>query len=224
MDLSKIHDYFQPETVTERVHIVGCGSVGSTIAENLVRCGVINLTLWDFDEVEPHNIVNQMFRAKDEGRNKAEALLDILCEINEDVRVKTKLKTKGWQGENLSGYVFLCVDSVDLRRQIVDVMMKSQNVRAVFDFRTGLEYAQHYAARWTDADQRQELLDSMDFTDAEAQTGAVSACGVVLGVCPTVRAICSIGCANFMNLVRGEKLIKFVMFDPFRCRLTSLSE
>ena len=224
MDLSKIHEYFQPESVTERIHIIGCGSVGSTIAENLVRCGLVSLTLWDFDEVEPHNIVNQIFRTQDVGRNKAEALLDILCEINEDVRVKTRLKTKGWQGESLAGYVFLCVDSIDLRKEIMKKMMMSQGVQAVFDFRTGLEDAQHYAARWSNAEQRQELLDSMDFTHAEVDPEATSACGVILGVCPTVRAICAIGCANFMNLVRGEKINKFVLFDPFRAKILAYSE
>jgi len=224
MDLSKIHEYFQPENVIDRIHIVGCGSVGSTVAENLVRCGLINMTLWDFDKVESHNIVNQMFRAQDVGRNKAEALLDILCEINEDVRIKTKLKPNGWQGESMSGYVFLCVDSIDLRREIVKKLMLSQTVKAVFDFRTGLEDAQHYAARWSDPEQRQELLDSMDFTDEEAHPEAVSACGVVLGVCPTVRTICAIGCANFMNLLRDQKLNKAVLFNPFTCRVLAFAE
>ena len=60
MDLSKSYEFFQPEKVTERIHIVGCGSVGSTIAENIARCGIKKMTLWDFDKVEAHNIVNQM--------------------------------------------------------------------------------------------------------------------------------------------------------------------
>lgn len=63
MDLSKSYDFFQPEKDPTRVHIIGCGSVGSAIAENLVRCGVTRLSLWDFDTVEPKNIANQMFRA-----------------------------------------------------------------------------------------------------------------------------------------------------------------
>ena len=62
MDLSKSYEYFQPEKLTDRVHIIGCGSVGSTVAENLARSGVTKFTLWDFDVVEPHNLANQMFR------------------------------------------------------------------------------------------------------------------------------------------------------------------
>ena len=71
MDLSKSYDFFQPDKVAQRVHIIGCGSVGSTIAENLARCGVTKFTLWDFDSVEAHNIVNQMFTQEDVGKKKS---------------------------------------------------------------------------------------------------------------------------------------------------------
>ena len=56
MDLSKSYEFFQPEKYDGRIHIIGCGSVGSTLAENLARCGVTKMTLWDFDTVESHNI------------------------------------------------------------------------------------------------------------------------------------------------------------------------
>lgn len=45
MDLSKSYEFFQPEKDQARIHIVGCGSVGSTVAENLARCGVTKMTL-----------------------------------------------------------------------------------------------------------------------------------------------------------------------------------
>ena len=53
MDLSKSYEYFQPEKVEARINIVGCGSVGATLAENLVRLGITNLALWDMDVVNP---------------------------------------------------------------------------------------------------------------------------------------------------------------------------
>lgn len=125
MNLSKSYDYFQPEKDTARIHIVGCGSVGATIAENLARCGITNMTLWDFDMVEPHNLANQIFRQQDIGKSKVEALLSILTEINPDVADEVELMPKGWQGKILSGYIFLCVDNIDLRRQFVEKHMDS---------------------------------------------------------------------------------------------------
>ena len=128
MDLSKSYDFFQPEKDDARIHIVGCGSVGSTLAENLARCGVTKMTLWDFDTVEAHNIVNQMFRQEDVGKPKVEALKDILMDINPEIKGNVELKPKGWEGKLMSGYIFLCVDNIELRRTIVEKHMDSPYV------------------------------------------------------------------------------------------------
>ena len=216
MDSSKSYEYFQPEKLTDRVHIIGCGSVGSTVAENLARSGVTKFTLWDFDVVEPHNLANQMFRQKDIGRAKVDALLDILCEINEEVKDNTQLKTEGWKGQQLNGFVFLCVDNIDLRREIVQKHMDSPYIKAMFDFRTRLEDAQHYAADWTDFKMKKDFLASMNFSHDEAKEETpVSACNVTLSVAPTVRIICAYGVANFMNFWNGKPLKKLILADAF---------
>ena len=214
MDLSKSYEFFQPDKDAARIHIVGCGSVGSTVAENLARCGVTKMTLWDFDKVENHNIVNQMFRQQDVGRTKVDALKDILMEINPDISKDIELKPDGWGGKLLSGYIFLCVDNIELRREIVEKHMDSPYVKAVFDFRTLLESAQHYAADWSNRDMKQNLLKTMQFSHNEAsEETPVSACGVTLGVATTVRAICALGVANFIRFSKGEGIKKFINVD-----------
>lgn len=217
MDLSKIYEFFQPEKLGGRVHIVGCGSVGSTIAENLVRSGITKITLWDFDKVEKHNIVNQMFRQQDIGKLKVEALRDLLSEINPDIIDDIELKPDGWKGKLMSGYIFLAVDNIELRREIVEQHMDSPFVKAMFDVRTLLEEAQHYAADWSDRKMKEALLNSMQFSHAEAvEESPVSACGVTLGVATTVRLISALAVNNFLNFVKGNGIWKFVQFDCFR--------
>lgn len=217
MDLSKSYEYFQPERDDSRIHIVGCGSVGSTVAENLARCGVTKFTLWDFDTVEPHNLANQMFRQKDVNKPKVEALLDILKEINPDVVDDVELKPEGWKGKMMSGYIFLCVDNIDLRREIVEKHMDSPYVKAMFDFRTRLEDAQHYAADWSDSKMKKDFLNSMNFSHDEAKEETpVSACNVTLSVCPTVRIICAYGVSNFMNFWNGKPIKKLILADAFK--------
>ena len=192
IDLSKSYEFFDPSKVNGMVHIVGCGSVGSTVAENLIRSGVTKMTLWDFDKVESHNIVNQMFRAKNIGRPKVEALKDLLLEIDPNAGDDIRLRPKGWDGQMMSGYIFLAVDSIDIRRQIVEMHMDSPHVKAMFDFRTRLKDAQHFAADWSDVQSRQSLLNSMQFTNEEADEDTeVSACGFTLGVATTVRIVCA---------------------------------
>jgi len=216
MDLSKSYEFFQPEKDTSRIHIVGCGSVGSTIAENLARCGVTKMTLWDFDKVESHNIVNQMFRNQDLGKTKVEALRDILVDINPDIADSLRLKPKGWQGELMSGYIFLAVDDIELRRKIVELHKDCLDVVAVFDVRTMLTGAQHYAARWDDYNAKQDLLNTMQFSNEDAESAVpVSACGVVLGVATTIRLICAMVVNNYIKFVKGEGYWRFVQIDGF---------
>ena len=216
MDLSKVYDFFQPDKIDGKIHIVGCGSVGSAIAENLARCGVTDFVLWDFDIVEAHNVANQMFTQADIKRPKVEALRDILVSINPEVADKIKLEPKGWKGKLMSGYIFLAIDNIDIRREIVEKHYDSPYVKAVFDFRTMLESAQHFAADWQDEAMKKSLLNSMQFSHDEASAETpTSACGVTLGVVTTVRTICELGVNNFINFVKGKGLKKTVLFDGF---------
>ena len=216
IDLSKSHDYFQPEKDDSPIHIVGVGSVGSTVADLLVRSGVTNLVLWDFDCVEPKNLANQTFYQKDIGRLKVEATLDNLAMINPEVKKTIQLKPEGWDGQLLSGYVFLCVDNIDVRRAIVEKHYNSPFIKAMFDFRTRLEEAQHYAADWADEKMKKGFLDSMAFSHEEAKKETpVSACNVELNVRPTVTSICSRGVANFMNFWNGRGIKKLVLDNVY---------
>ena len=216
IDLSKSYEFFQPEKEDARINIVGCGSVGSTIAVLLARAGVTKMTLWDFDMVEPHNLANQIFRQCDVGKLKTEALADILAEINPDIRDDLQLKSDGWSGQQLSGYVFLCVDSIELRREIVEKFFDSPYIRAMFDFRTRLTDAQHYAADWSDYKKKKNFLSTMEFSHEEAaEETPVSACNVTLSVAPTVWIICSAGVANFMNFWNGQPIKNMILADAY---------
>lgn len=216
MNLSKSYEFFQPDRLSERIHIIGCGSVGSVVAENLARFGITRMTLYDFDTVEPRNLANQMFTQNDVGRLKVEALADMLHRINPEIDNDLVLVPKGYTGQKLSGYVFLCVDNIDLRREIATANKSNTFIKGMFDFRTGLTDAQHYAADWKDMKMVQGFLNSMAFTHEEAKASTpVSACNVTLSVCPTVRAIVALGVANFINFVKGGPLKKIMSIDAF---------
>lgn len=216
MDLSKSYEFFQPDKVGARIHIVGCGSVGSTIAENLARCGITKMTLWDFDTVESKNVHNQMFRQQDIGKKKVDALKDILMEINPDIDAELELEPEGWGGNMMSGYVFLAVDNIELRRKIVEQHMGSPFIKAMFDVRTMLTGAQHYAADWNNYQMKKNFLGSMQFSHEEASDETpVSACGVVLGIVTTVRLISAMAVNNFIRFAKDGEIWKFVQIDGF---------
>lgn len=217
MDLAKSYEFFQPEMCTERINIIGCGAIGSTVAENLVRFGLTNIALYDFDYVEPHNIANQMFRQIDIGKTKVSALAEILYSINPELKETMKLVDKGYVGQKLSGYVFLCVDNIDLRRKIAQSCKDNPYIKAMFDFRMRLTDAQHYAANWNDRKMVEDFLGSMAFSHDEAKAETpVSACNITLSVCPTVRTIVAYGISNFVNFVKNGVIRKQILIDAFK--------
>lgn len=215
MNLSKSYEFFKPESAC-RIHIVGCGSVGSTIAENLARCGVTKMTLYDFDKVESHNIVNQMFRQSDVGRLKVEALRDLILEINPDAKKDLVIKPNGWKDELMSGIIVLAVDNIELRKQIVRSHWGSTFVMAMFDVRTGLTFGQTYAADWGNPRDKKQFLESMNFSHDEAAAETpVSACGVTLGVVTTVRLVSALCVNNIISYLKGEPIKRFAQIEGF---------
>lgn len=215
MNLNKSLEFFNPDELLTSVHIIGCGAVGSTIAENLTRLGIKKLHLWDFDIVCEHNIANQIFLSSQINTPKIDALAEILQKINPDIQLV--LHTEGWQPNlttPLTGYVFLCVDSIETRKQILKENYNNTFIEAFFDNRMRLTDAQHYASSWKSPTQKDTLLASMEFTDEEAKNSTpTSACGTTLSVCYTVRTLAAIAVANFINKIQTQQLDKTILIN-----------
>ena len=186
------------------------------IAELLARFGVKNITLYDFDRVEAHNIANQMFTSEDIGKPKVDAVKEMIVRINPDAEQFIRTVPNGYVGQRLAGYIFLAVDNIDLRREIVEKNVRNPYIKAVFDIRIRLEDGQHYAADWRVKSMVDNLLASMQFTHEEAKANApVNACNMELSVAPTVRDICTKAVVNFVNFAKGKKLMGVVTSNPW---------
>ncbi len=85
------------------VAIIGCGGLGSNAAMMLVRSGVGELTIVDFDIVEESNLNRQMFFRDQLGQHKATALRDTLVRIRPDAVIR--VHTECVNAENLVGLV-----------------------------------------------------------------------------------------------------------------------
>lgn len=212
--IEKFAGFFNPAIVEDNIHIIGCGAIGSTLALQLTRCGLTNITLWDFDKVESHNLANQQYRYNDVGEAKTASLHQIMLEINPQIKVNIKDR---YTDEQLSGYVFMAVDSIDVRKDIVKNNLYNTTVKAVFDFRMRLKDAQHYGCDWTELEDRKNLQKTMDFTQEEADKATpVNACGMSMSIIPTIETVISYGVANFINYLHEPKqLKKFIMVNPF---------
>jgi hypothetical protein len=66
----------------KRCIVVGCGSIGSRVAEILIKTGVGRMTLVDNDSLRAGNVSRHVLGLDSLGRNKAEALSDHLLKKN----------------------------------------------------------------------------------------------------------------------------------------------
>jgi sulfur carrier protein ThiS adenylyltransferase len=94
------------------VGIAGLGGLGSTVAVALARTGVGRLVLADFDLVEPSNLNRQQYTVDQIGRYKADALRQVLSQVNPYVAVASQV-------------VFLEADNVLEVFAGVDVMVEA---------------------------------------------------------------------------------------------------
>jgi molybdopterin/thiamine biosynthesis adenylyltransferase len=227
MNNSKFMEFFDAKTLLResRVTIVGAGSVGSAVAYALARTGVTRFEIFDDDIVEDKNIANQMYTRLDVGKPKVEALSGILSDINDEIADESRFRNERWSGQRFSGgHVFLCVDTIETRRDICEVLKKNPYVRSVSDFRTGLTDGQYRFATLSNNDECKALVESMDFTHEEAMAETpVSACGVTLGVFGTVQMLAALGTSNFINYLKGNEYKKLILCDTFTANLIAIN-
>ncbi len=75
-----------------KIGIAGVGGIGSNVALNLVRSGVMALKLVDFDRVEASNLNRQFYFADQIGLFKVEALKINLSRINPKVNLEAQIQ------------------------------------------------------------------------------------------------------------------------------------
>lgn len=219
MDTSKHNEFFSPMEVDDDIHVVGLGATGSHIAEQLARLGLTHIHLWDYDTVDLHNISNQMYNESDIGLTKVQATVAALQRINSGIKLYMEGK---YEDHKLSGFVFMCADSMECRKNIIKYNKDNLRMRFVFDFRLRLEDAQHYAANWYRDKEIKALEASMDFTDEEAREATpVSGCGTALAIIPTIKCITAIGIANFINIIKSCPYKTMVIMNPFTQEIVS---
>ena len=97
--------------------VVGCGALGSIIAEILARAGVGRLVLVDRDLVEESNLQRQfLYTTQDarEGIPKVEAARRRLAAVNPDVRVEAHVASLNAQNaDSLLGETRVILDGTD---------------------------------------------------------------------------------------------------------------
>lgn len=149
-----------------KVTLVGAGGIGSLTACFLAKMGIENLSVFDFDYVEPHNIPNQMYPRSSVGQPKVQALAGHL-QYMEEVDIET-FEKRFEEEDPVNEIVVMAVDSMKARQEIWDAIKCNPDVEFVVDGRMGGWTCICLALDLTKADDIEYYEDKMLFPDEEA--------------------------------------------------------
>jgi len=140
LDTKRHKQIFNPESFSMPVHIVGCGGMGSRVAEGMVRMGVgvadkSPIHLYDADIFEAHNLTNQWTTSSRLHMKKVEVVRSLMLEVNPQASIIIN-PVRLQEETALSGVVFICVDSMKDRQALIEkVMKKPSEVHCVIEVR-----------------------------------------------------------------------------------------
>lgn len=140
---------FDPTVWSDRrVDLIGCGASGSWTAHALARLGILNFHLWDNDEVEAHNLANQLYPHAAIGRNKAEILGSMLQVATGIQPVIHPFRCEGpadTPDDELGEVVIFCMDSMNARMGVFEDRLKMNGItQLVIDTRMGVDELRIY--------------------------------------------------------------------------------
>ncbi|MBA3063007.1 MAG: NAD(P)H-binding protein, partial [Atribacteria sp.] len=129
--LPNIGEEGQKTLLKSKIAIIGCGALGTVVANNLVRAGVGKISIIDRDFVELNNLQRQiLFDEDDIGIPKAVAAAEKLKRVNSDVEIEAMVKDLNhMNAEKIMSDVDLVLDGTDnmqTRFLINDVCVKSK--------------------------------------------------------------------------------------------------
>ena len=181
--------------------------------EGLVRAGVTNLHIWDDDVVSPHNPANQIYTPDMVGTPKVAALVEIAKKINPDITIKAH-PIRVDTDTRLSGYIFLCVDNIDTRRELCKAWRKNPNIIWVCDGRMRLTDFNVHAADWSDDKEAINLIRSMEYSHEEAvEQTPVTACGLAVSIIYAPVTLAMQMMANFVKFINEGKYARTIITD-----------
>lgn len=217
MDFSRQKEIFVPENFSLPVHVIGAGATGSWLTLFLAKMGITNITVYDFDKVEEHNLPNQLYRDGMQGGGnisdvsilKPMALGHIVKQFTgTDIKVSYERVTG--DTETLNGVVFILTDSMKSRKEIFDRAIKMKyGTNLLIETRMDLEEGRIYTINPINSKHITEYEKTLYSDD----TAAVSACGASRSIVSTAALIASYAVWQLINFHNDVEIDNEIIFN-----------
>jgi len=199
-------DILNPAMIVYPITIIGVGGIGGPVAWILAKMGCREITLYDPDLVEEHNLPNQFFRLGDKGRLKVEAVRENILQFAE---TKITAIPEFFQGQmDLEGIVISGVDSMKSRQDIWAKVRYNLNVPLYLDGRMGGEIVQVFTVRPCQIEDI-ETYEKNLFSDEEASNLPCTAQSIIYSVMVLGGLIAS----QLKKWLKGESYRTKITFD-----------
>ncbi len=198
ISIRRHQEIFDPSKYRGPITIIGAGATGSRVFAALAELGLTNITVYDFDKVEAHNLANQLFINHDIGQMKVSGLFDwYQRKMGVDLPPEEMkfIADKVTEDTQLKGVVFLLTDTMESRREIFERCIQGNtDIPTVIETRMAATHGNVFT--FNPHEKGQAWLDTL-IDDDDAET---SACGSTLSVGTTASVIANLAVWQFMHL------------------------
>lgn len=188
---------FAPGKFNKPITVIGAGATGSYIVWLLAKMGCRDITVYDHDKVENHNLPNQVFGLEDIGKKKVIALA---AAVEAGTGVKIKPIPKKFSKGQLAGIVYVLTDTMASRKAIWESSIRYQlSVDLMIETRMGAEGGMIYAVKPCLPDHIAAYEQTL-YTDAEAEKSPCTS----RAIAPTVATLAGMATFTMISFVAGK--------------------
>jgi hypothetical protein len=201
MEMLRQQRYFDPHNHKNiPIDIIGLGAVGSYVAWFLSKTGMKNLSFWDHDKIEDHNIPNQCFLEEHTNMLKVQAA-GMMTKLGSGLTPKeNKKKVKKGGSFRFGKIVFLLVDSMKARKEIWDEFLKFKlATELVVETRMGVDSCRVYSINPCN----QNHIDKWEKTLYTDEESSESLCGAAESIVTMASMTASMAVTQMIKWLKG---------------------
>jgi molybdopterin/thiamine biosynthesis adenylyltransferase len=202
LDTIRHFSVFSPDKHEDQeFHVIGAGATGSKVVMELAKLGLKNIHVWDYDEVESHNIPNQLFGNQHIGMKKVDALKEVVEQFT-GISIITHDQRVTGEEEDLTGVIFLLTDTMASRKEIWENAIRFKiNVDVMIETRMGADNGRIYTINPVNPAQ----VSMWESTLVDDDVAEESACGASVSVGPTA------------SILAGYAVWQYIRWADIKC-------